>query len=31
LKIEGKKEMTAKEFLNGIKIEAILNKKFEKE
>ena len=31
LKLEGKKEMTAKEFLNGVKAETILKKKFEKE
>ncbi len=31
LKIEGKKEMTAKEFLNGVKKESLINKKFEKE
>ena len=31
LKQEGKKRMTAKEFLNGIKKDDLLNKKFEKE
>ena len=31
LKMEGKKEMTAKEFVNGIKKEDYLNKKFVKE
>ena len=31
LKIEGKKKMTAKEYLNGIKKEELINKKFEKE
>jgi methionyl-tRNA formyltransferase len=31
LKPEGKKQMTAKEFLNGVKEEDLINKKFEKE
>lgn len=31
LKLEGKKKMTAKEFINGIKREELLNKRFEKE
>lgn len=31
LKFEGKKRMTTKEFLNGVKKEDLLNKKFEKE
>ena len=31
LKPDGKKKMTTKEFLNGIKKEDLLNKKFEKE
>ena len=31
LKVEGKKMMTSKEFLNGINKEELLNKKFEKE
>lgn len=31
LKMEGKKKMTAKEFLNGVKKEDLINKKFEKE
>jgi len=31
LKMEGKKEMTVKEFLNGIKRENLINKEFQKE
>ena len=31
LKVEGKKKMTSKEFLNGIKKEELINKRFEKE
>ena len=31
LKVEGKKKMSCKEYLNGIKKEEIINKKFEKE
>ena len=31
LKYEGKKQMTAKEFLNGIKRETLINKEFQKE
>ena len=31
LKVEGKKKMTCKEYLNGVKKEDLLNKKFEKE
>lgn len=31
LKMEGKKKMTTKEYLNGVKKEELINKKFEKE
>ena len=31
LKIEGKKEMSVKEFLNGVKADSLIDKKFEKE
>ena len=31
LKMEGKKKMSSKEFLNGVKKEDLINKKFEKE